>query len=71
MYNMSMSESTLVTRALEEMGVSYRFFRHAGPIESLEQAAEERGQRPSPQVLSRGNWALSRRRTFIPVRARK
>jgi Cys-tRNA(Pro)/Cys-tRNA(Cys) deacylase len=37
------TESTPVTRELDERGIPYRFFRHAGPVNSVEQAAEERG----------------------------
>jgi Cys-tRNA(Pro) deacylase len=44
--------STPVTRALDEMGIPYRFFVHAGPLHSLEQAAEERGHRPEQVVRS-------------------
>lgn len=46
------ADSTPVTRALEEAGVSYRFFRHPNPVQSLEQAAAERGQRNSQIVRS-------------------
>lgn len=45
-------ESTPVTQALEEQGISYRFFRHAGPVHSLEQAARERGQHPEQIIRS-------------------
>lgn len=34
------------------MGIAHRIFRHPGPIRSLEQAAEERGQRPEQVVRS-------------------
>jgi Cys-tRNA(Pro)/Cys-tRNA(Cys) deacylase len=44
--------STPVTRALDGLGVPYRLFRHPGPIRSLEQAAQERGQRPEQVVRS-------------------
>lgn len=44
--------STPVTRALDDMGVPYCLFRHPGPIRSLEQAAEERGQQPGQVVRS-------------------
>ena len=47
-----MSDSTPVTRALDEKGISYRFFRHPGQVRSLEQAARERGQRPEQIVRS-------------------
>ena len=49
---MLMDTSTPVTRALDELGVPYRFFRHPGPVHSLEQAAAERGQRPGQVVRS-------------------
>ena len=45
-------ESTPVTQALAQMGIPYRFFRHAGPVSSLEQAARERGQRPEQIIRS-------------------
>jgi Cys-tRNA(Pro)/Cys-tRNA(Cys) deacylase len=43
---------TPVTRALDELGISYRFFRHAGEVRSLEQAAGERGQKPEQIIRS-------------------
>lgn len=43
---------TPVGRALAALGVPAREFRHAGPVSSLAQAAEERGQRPSQVVRS-------------------
>ena len=55
---------TPVTRALDALGISYRVFRHAGPVHSLEQAARERGQRPEQIVrsivfrLARNNFAM-------------
>lgn len=45
-------DSTPVTRALQKMGVPHRFFRHPNPVRSFEQAAAERGQRPSQIVRS-------------------
>lgn len=47
-----MAGLTPVGRALDERGVAYREFTHPGPIHSLEQAAEERGQRPEQVVRS-------------------
>jgi len=48
-----MSEvSTPVTRRLEKLGIPHRFFRHPGPVHSLEQAARERGQKPEQIVRS-------------------
>lgn len=47
-----MSKKTPVTRALDELGIPYRTFRHAGQVTSLEQAARERGQRPEQVVRS-------------------
>lgn len=46
-----MSE-TPVTRYLDEQNISYRLFQHSGPVRSLEQAAEERGQLPEQVVRS-------------------
>lgn len=47
-----MSDETPVTRALDAKNVSYRLFRHPGPVRSLEQAAEERNQEPEQVVRS-------------------
>jgi Cys-tRNA(Pro) deacylase len=53
-----------VALALAEMGVPYRVFRHPGPVHSLEQAAQERGQKPEQVVrsilfrLSKGNYGM-------------
>jgi Cys-tRNA(Pro)/Cys-tRNA(Cys) deacylase len=47
-----MADDTPVTRALAAMQVPHRFFRHPGPLHSLEQAAEERGQKPEQVVRS-------------------
>src|SRR5512141_2995923 len=43
---------TAATIALDEMGIPYRLFQHSGRVESLEQAAAERGQRPGQVVRS-------------------
>jgi Cys-tRNA(Pro)/Cys-tRNA(Cys) deacylase len=43
---------TPVGRELKDRGTSFREFRHPGPVHSLEQAAEERGQRPEQVVRS-------------------
>ncbi len=40
-----MNGSTVVTQALTKMNIPHRLFRHQGPVHSLEQAAQERGQR--------------------------
>jgi Cys-tRNA(Pro)/Cys-tRNA(Cys) deacylase len=45
-------DATPVTRALADLGIPYRLFRHPGPVHSLEQAAQERGQRPEQVVRS-------------------
>jgi Cys-tRNA(Pro) deacylase len=44
--------STPVTRALDALQIPYRLFRHPGQVHSLEQAADERGQRPGQVVRS-------------------
>ena len=44
--------ATLVTAQLDLLGIPYRLFRHSGSVESLEQAARERGQRPEQVVRS-------------------
>ncbi len=50
--NNSEATSTPVTLALDSLGLPYRTFTHPGPIASLEQAAEERGQQPEQVVRS-------------------
>lgn len=47
-----MSERPPVSRVLQDMNIPHRIFRHPGPIRSLEQAAEERGQDPEQVVRS-------------------
>ena len=47
-----LADSTPVARALSLMNIPYRLFCHPGPIESLEQAARERGQQPEQVVRS-------------------
>jgi Cys-tRNA(Pro)/Cys-tRNA(Cys) deacylase len=49
---MTTNASTPVTDHLHRLGVPHRTFTHPGPIRSLEQAAEERGQRPEQVVRS-------------------
>lgn len=46
------NEQTQVTLALTTKNIPYRIFVHPGPVNSLEQAAEERGQRPDQVVRS-------------------
>jgi Cys-tRNA(Pro)/Cys-tRNA(Cys) deacylase len=43
---------TPVTHALDTLQIPYRVFEHAGPVESLEQAARERGQDPNQVIRS-------------------
>lgn len=56
--------STPVSQVLEEKGIPHRVFQHRGQIHSLEQAAQERGQRPEQVVrsivfrLSSGNYFM-------------
>lgn len=38
--------------ALEQLNIPHRVFTHPGPVDSLEQAARERGQRPEQVVRS-------------------
>ena len=47
-----MSELPPVARALDERHVPYRLFVHAGPVNSLEQAARERNQQPDQVIRS-------------------
>jgi Cys-tRNA(Pro) deacylase len=44
--------TTPVTLALDEMNILYRLFQHPGPVHSLEQAAQERHQRPDQVIRS-------------------
>ena len=44
--------STPATRYLQEREIPYRLFLHTGPVNSLEQAAAERGQQPEQVVRS-------------------
>ena len=41
-----------VSIALEKLGITHSVFRHENPVTSFEQAASERGQRPSQVVRS-------------------
>ena len=43
---------TPVTRELHARGIPFRLFRHTSQLHSLEQAAQERGQRPHQVVRS-------------------
>ena len=45
-------DATPVTRALDQLDVPYRLFRHPGPVRSLAQAARERGQQPEQIIRS-------------------
>ena len=45
-----MQELPPVAQALTELNIPFRLFTHSGPVNSLEQAAAERGQQPD-QVL--------------------
>lgn len=47
-----MDTGTPVTRALHAMHIPHQLFRHPGQVRSLEQAAQERGQRPEQIVRS-------------------
>ena len=47
-----MQQSPPVALALEKMGVPHRVFRHGGPVNSLEQAADERDQTPQQVIRS-------------------
>lgn len=41
-----------VAAVLEQLGITYRLFKHSGAVNSLEQAAAERNQRPEQVVRS-------------------
>ncbi len=45
-------DSTPVTRALTALNIPHHLFRHPGAIESIEQAARERGQKTEQVVRS-------------------
>ena len=47
-----MEDSTPVTLALQALNIPHRLFRHPGQVRSLEQAAQERGQKPD-QIVRR------------------
>jgi Cys-tRNA(Pro)/Cys-tRNA(Cys) deacylase len=47
-----MNEQTPAIRYLQEYAIPHRVFVHAGPVESLEQAARERGQQPDQVIRS-------------------
>jgi len=47
-----MEKPTHVTRALDDLGISYQIHIHERPLRSLEQAAEERGLEPDQIVRS-------------------
>ncbi len=40
------------SKALDSLGIPHQIFRHMGPVNSLEQAARERGERPGQVVRS-------------------
>lgn len=47
-----MNEKPPVSIALEELGVPHKIFRHENPVNSFEQAASDRGQKPEQVVRS-------------------
>ena len=47
-----MQQSPPVSLALEKMGIPHQMFRHDGPVNSLEQAADERDQTPQQVIRS-------------------
>ena len=47
-----MDKGTAVTRYLDQKKIPYRLFQHHGTIRSLEDAAEDRGQRPGQIIRS-------------------
>jgi Cys-tRNA(Pro)/Cys-tRNA(Cys) deacylase len=47
-----MEYTTPVSKVFDKEEIPYRLFKHPGAIHSLEQAAEERGQRPEQVVRS-------------------
>jgi Cys-tRNA(Pro) deacylase len=61
---MSEEDRTAVTNHLDLINIPYQLFRHPGRVDSLEQAAEERGQQPKQVVrsilfrLTKGEYAM-------------
>lgn len=61
---MEISFTSPVTAELRAKNIPFTVFQHAGPIHSLEQAAQERGQEPDQVVrsilfrLSQGNYVM-------------
>lgn len=59
-----MPHSTPATQTLDRLAIPYRLFEHARPPESLEQAAQDRGQVPEQVVrsllfrIAQGNFIL-------------
>ncbi len=49
---MATDVDTPAMQALDRSGISYRYFRHAGPVGSVAQAAEERGLKVSQVIRS-------------------
>jgi len=47
-----MPNSNPAARALDQLGIPYRFFEHIQPPESFEEAARQRGQSPAQIVRS-------------------
>jgi len=47
-----MNNAPPTSLALEKLGIPHRVFQHAGQVNSFEQAASERGQKPSQVVRS-------------------
>jgi Cys-tRNA(Pro)/Cys-tRNA(Cys) deacylase len=47
-----MNDNPPASLALEKLGIPHKVFKHTGQVTSLEQAAQERGQRPEQVVRS-------------------
>jgi Cys-tRNA(Pro) deacylase len=47
-----MPATTPATQALDRLGIPYRVFEHAGPVNSLEEAAAQRDQQPGQVIRS-------------------
>jgi Cys-tRNA(Pro)/Cys-tRNA(Cys) deacylase len=47
-----MNDNPPASLALEKLGIPHKVFKHTGQVASLEQAAQERGQRPEQVVRS-------------------
>jgi len=61
---LGMTDIPPASKALTDLNIPHRVFRHPGPVHSLEQAAQERGQTPEQVIrsilfrLGKGNFVM-------------